>query len=218
MSMASLTRSVRANDERRDEGEQRLLTAVEKLLAEGWAYTELPVSKIAEEAGMSRPSFYSYFPDKGKLLIRLTDRVYQSVAADVWPWWYGDHRGGPPEIAAALVKTITEYRNHFATLRAVLQVATYDDQVDQSYRARLGEYAAALAERISEQQAKGLMHPAVDAAMTAQFMMTVTERTIADHIAAGRTDDADLAEALGRSLWLMMYGDAKKPPAAIERR
>ena len=58
------TRFERKDIERRELTSRRLLPAVERLL-ERETYAEISVEQIAEEAGISRSTFYNYYEDKG---------------------------------------------------------------------------------------------------------------------------------------------------------
>ncbi|HEY5854151.1 MAG TPA: helix-turn-helix domain-containing protein, partial [Aldersonia sp.] len=75
--MASVTRrqhTTRA--QRRAAIEQAMLAATERLMESGTSFTELSVDRLASEAGISRPTFYVYFEDKGDVLRRLAERIF----------------------------------------------------------------------------------------------------------------------------------------------
>ncbi|WP_267617246.1 TetR/AcrR family transcriptional regulator [Gordonia bronchialis] len=79
--MGSVTRATSDARRRRAEVTERVLAAVEQLLADGERFTEIPVQRIAERSGMSRPAFYQYFPDKSDVLIRVADVAAQAFFA-----------------------------------------------------------------------------------------------------------------------------------------
>jgi AcrR family transcriptional regulator len=214
--MPSITK--RRNSSRREAIEQSLLQAVESLLEQGFSYTELPVQKIADEAGIPRSTFYLHFPDKAQLIMRLTDRVYDELFVDALTWWAGDHRDGPEGITAAVERIIARYRTHFPVLRAVMEVAAYEPDVGDAYRARIGDFARAMEARLEEQRDAGRLHPDLDIPATTQLICWSTERNITQHITEDDgSGDARLARALARAHWLTLYGDAKRPPASLPR-
>lgn len=216
--MPSITRS-RRNGSRREAIEQSLLRAVESLLDQGFSYTEIPVQKIADEAGIPRSTFYLHFPDKAQLIMRLTDRVYDELFMDALTWWAGDHRDGPAGIATAVERIIARYRAHFPVLRAVMEVAGYEPDVGDAYRARIREFATGMQTRLEEQQAAGRLHPDVDIPATTELICWSTERSITQHIMDDDgSGDARLARALARAHWFTLYGGAKRPPASAPRR
>ena len=68
------TRGRRARRTRGDEREQAILQTAERLLEER-ALHEVSVDDLARGAGISRPTFYLYFPSKDAVLLTLLDRM-----------------------------------------------------------------------------------------------------------------------------------------------
>src|SRR6516165_8477501 len=73
--------------ERREEIARRLFVIVERLLAEGFAFSEISVEQLITEAGIARSTFYVYFEDKGALLVELMDRATQEIGAAASDWF-----------------------------------------------------------------------------------------------------------------------------------
>ncbi|MGQ0479623.1 MAG: TetR/AcrR family transcriptional regulator [Pseudonocardia sp.] len=67
-------RGRRASRPSGDDREQAILSTAERLLAER-ALSEISIDELARGAGISRPSFYFYFPSKDAVLLTLLDRV-----------------------------------------------------------------------------------------------------------------------------------------------
>lgn len=65
-----------------DERELAILTTAERLLGER-PLSEISVDDLAKGAGISRPTFYFYFPSKDAVLLTLLDRVVAEVDAAV---------------------------------------------------------------------------------------------------------------------------------------
>jgi TetR/AcrR family transcriptional regulator, ethionamide resistance regulator len=63
-----------------DDRELAILTTLERLLEER-ALAEISVDDLAKGAGISRPTFYFYFPSKDAVLLTLADRVMQEADA-----------------------------------------------------------------------------------------------------------------------------------------
>jgi AcrR family transcriptional regulator len=70
-------RSARASG---DERERAILTTAERLLEER-PLGEISVEDLAHGAGISRPTFYFYFPSKDAVLLTLVDRMVEAGAA-----------------------------------------------------------------------------------------------------------------------------------------
>ena len=70
-------RSARASG---DERERAILATAERLLEER-PLSEISVEDLARGAGISRPTFYFYFPSKDAVLLTLVDRMVEEAAA-----------------------------------------------------------------------------------------------------------------------------------------
>ncbi len=62
-----------------DERERAILATAERLLAER-PLGEISVEDLASGAGISRPSFYFYFPSKDAVVLTLVDRMVEEAA------------------------------------------------------------------------------------------------------------------------------------------
>lgn len=77
-------RPTRARRPRRatgDDRERAILTTFERLLAERPLH-EISIDDLARGAGISRPTFYFYFPSKDAVLLSLLDRMVTEARAD----------------------------------------------------------------------------------------------------------------------------------------
>ena len=73
-------RSRRGSRPSGDEREQAILSTAEQLLDER-AFSDISIDDLARGAGISRPSFYFYFPSKDAVLLTLLDRVVAEADA-----------------------------------------------------------------------------------------------------------------------------------------
>ena len=216
--VAMAARSHRGNAQRREAVEDALLQAVESLLREGWSYTELPVQRIADEAGIARSTFYVHFVDKAALIEQLVTRVFDPVFGAFLDWFDGDHGQGVADMAATFERLVTLIRRHSPVLQAILEVASYEPTMGKAYRERICGYSTRLRTRLETARDAGQLHPDVDVAITTEIMCWATERTITQHIVERpESEDHRLAKALARTLWFTMYGDAWCPPAPANR-
>jgi AcrR family transcriptional regulator len=77
---AHASRGRRASRPSGDDREVAILTTAERLLAER-PFAEISVDDLAKGAGISRPTFYFYFPSKDAVLLTLFDRVMREADA-----------------------------------------------------------------------------------------------------------------------------------------
>lgn len=211
--MPSLTRAPkharRPVDDRRTDFERRVLRAVEELLADGTPYTEIAVREIAAASGAARSTFYRYFPDKSRLLIRMAELATADLFDAAETWWradHGDHRAG---VVGAIGSMIAGFREHRYLLLALSEVAAYDRDVGRYWSGRVAAFVEVVRTRLEADRAAGRIDPAVDSTATALVLTAMVERSITAAFAANSVvTDAALAESLGRAIWLVVYGDA----------
>jgi TetR/AcrR family transcriptional regulator, ethionamide resistance regulator len=176
-----------------------VLRATEDLLAEGASYADLNIERIANRAGISRTAFYFYFRDKRDLLMRLTGDVNELLfqQADIWFSGAGEPEG---EIREALTNIAATYGEHGVLLRAIIEVATYDEEVARFWHGLLGRFVEATRRRIEAEQRSGRA-AAEHADATAFALCWMTERALYQQFVQDRPlADADLVDALA-GIW-----------------
>lgn len=207
--MPSVTKTATVDRQRRADLEQRVLHAVKALLADGTTYTEVPVHRIAAEAGIARSTFYLYFPDKGQLLIRLAELATADILNAGETWWLSDHHDGQAGLVTAMTQMIASFREHRLLLRSIGEVSAYDREVAHYWLGRIGPFIQFAQDRLEQLKTAGAINPDLDTAATAHILTWTVERSISHHFT---TDDGAgdhrLANALSRAIWLTIYGDA----------
>lgn len=192
--------------ERREEIEQRLLDATERLMGDGASFTELSVDRLATEAGMSRASFYIYFEDKGHLLRRLAGRVFGELASGAERWWSVAHRLDPDDVRAAMAAIVASYRGHQPLLIALSEMAGYDPLVAATYRELLTEISGRVAQVIEDGQADGSIRRSLPATATASALTWMVERSCQQNLPGTAEDyDPELTAALTEIVWGALY-------------
>ena len=195
--MASLGRQ----SEKRAAVEAGVLRATEELLAEGAAFAELGIERIATRAGISRTAFYFYFRDKRELLVRLTEEVNGQLMAAADTWWSGGE-----DIEGALRRVGAIFAEHGLLLRAVVEVSTYDEAVAQFWRGQVGRFVEATQARIEAEQRAGRALGG-DPAAIAFALVWMTERAFYQQRVQGRPEQVDeLVEALTAIFTRTVYG------------
>ena len=182
-----------------------VLAATEELLSEGASYADLNIERIANRAGISRTAFYFYFRDKRDLLTQLTADVAELLYQQAEIWFSGE--GDPDaEIREALTNIAALYDEHGVLLRAIVEVATYDEQVALAWHGLLGRFVDATRRRIEAEQA-ARRAVAQHAHATAFALCWMTEHTMYQHSIEGQPfSTADMVDALV-GIWLRsVYG------------
>jgi AcrR family transcriptional regulator len=182
-----------------------VLAATEALLLERASFADLNVERIANQAGISRTAFYFYFRDKRELLMRLTADVTDRLLEQADAWFTG---AGEPEaeLRATLQGIGTLYAEHGVLLGAILEAATYDDEVARFWRGVVGRFADGTRRRIEAEQAAGRAE-GTQAHATAFSLCWMTERALYEHLV--QRDPMPLEELLAalEAIWLRaVYG------------
>jgi TetR/AcrR family transcriptional regulator, ethionamide resistance regulator len=204
--MQSTTRKVQpTRTQRRAEIQRQLLEGTERLMAQGWAFTELSVDRLATEGGISRATFYVYFEDKSQLLLALTRQVFVELNDAAALWWNDAERRDPADVRAAMKEIIATFRRHQAVLTAVVEMAAYDSTIAEAYQALLNEVAANARRVMERGVAEGAVAPLpIREAATALTWMV--ERTCHQVVRFSPPEDDDrLAEAMTEIVWRTYY-------------
>jgi AcrR family transcriptional regulator len=103
-----------------DDRELAILATAERLLAER-PLSEISIDDLAKGAGISRPTFYFYFPSKDAVLLSLLDRVV--AKADQAVFGTGPYQPPPGDPARLWRDGISTFFTIFSAHRAVVVAA-----------------------------------------------------------------------------------------------
>jgi AcrR family transcriptional regulator len=206
--MPVLSRSHPTHAARKAETRGRILTATMNLLAEeGTSYAELAVERILESAGISRRTFYAHFADKRELLLELASSAVQPVLERIDESVSGLPSG--PEAARETMTIAMQLARSAAPLyRAVVEAATYDDEIARFVHKTREQFIDALADRTDDQQRAGKALP-IDARGAARILAYMFEKAAYEQVSCstGMSDD-QLVELLATAWVRTIYGNA----------
>jgi AcrR family transcriptional regulator len=153
--MATTTRGRRASSQRKgDANEQAILDTAERLLGEV-PLSDVSVQALARGAGISRSSFYFYFGSKEHVLLALVDRLAEALAASVEAALArvgDDPRGG---LTDGIEATAQLWRDHGPVLRAAVEAASVDAEVQAVWDATLQRFIDGNARLIAAERERG---------------------------------------------------------------
>lgn len=195
---------------RREQIRRRLLEAVERLLREGATYSELPLDRLARDAGISRSRFYVYFEDKGDLLRALTEDVIEQLFDATLPWWSLPADGTEQDLRAVTENVFRIFLPHKELLAAVVQVASYDVVTREVSATALDVAMRGYADRLAAAQKVGLIDSELDPGPVAALLSWMAESGLFQLVARASGDDIDRhLTALNRIVWNVLYSGVR---------
>jgi TetR/AcrR family transcriptional regulator, ethionamide resistance regulator len=166
-----------------------LLDAATALLEEGAPFGDLAVETIARRAGLSRATFYAHFRDKRALLVRLAERGEQELYARTAAWL----EAGVGDLRETVAAVLDVLRTHRAVFGALVEAATYDEEVARLWRDLHARFAEVARDRILREQ-PGI--PTATAEARAFAVVWMTERVLFEHLVEPRVDEEELLDAV----------------------
>ena len=121
---------------------------------------EISVENISKEAGVSRPTFYSYFASKQEIALEL----YQLAAAEIYtavtPMWNRPEGQAPADAVrqalSALAATWTPRR---AVFQAAVEHRYMDAEMMSTSRHTIDQFAGAIGAQLDADRAAGIAPP-----------------------------------------------------------
>ncbi len=192
-----------------DDRERAILVTAERLLAEV-PFSEISVDDLASGAGISRPTFYFYFPSKEAVLLTLLDRVVEearSKRGDVL-----DQLSNEPQQAwrDALDAIYQTFKAHKPVTLAAAELAGTSAAVRALWEDVMETFVAETTTAIEAERQRGAAPEGPPARQLAIALNWMNERTIHSSIASQQPalDDGDLLDVLA-DIWLkVVYGSA----------
>jgi AcrR family transcriptional regulator len=140
-----------------DEREQAILSTAERLLGER-AFADISIDDLARGAGISRPSFYFYFPSKDAVLLTLLDRVVAEADAAA----FGSLSSAPTgsndpadRWRAAIEAFFVSFRSHRAVAVASAQARAANAEVRELWARVMDSWVRRTEEAIEAERSCG---------------------------------------------------------------
>ncbi|BDB43953.1 MULTISPECIES: TetR/AcrR family transcriptional regulator [Mycobacterium] len=197
--MAQRTRNTAALRARRKAAlREKLLAAVEVLHNQGFAYGDMSVERLINEAGVTRSTFYSYFDDKDALLRDLAGSVLDEL---LQPWFAIRPDGSKADLRRGIDGIFARYRAH-RVIMAAIDEPPPGGSAEREFVGLMTRGASAVASYIRSGQASGAIDRSLDAATTSTLLMWMSERGLAKMVAGAGAHELDaLAEGLTEIFW-----------------
>ena len=189
------------------ETRRRLLAAARELFIEG-GYANATVGHIVERAGVSRPSFYTYFDDRKEIIVALAAEMARDFhGAALGPLLDDPATRTPESILRARVTTYLQaFRANDGLVQAWMQAATMYPEIAEVRRRIQDSVMEAVSLQLQQAQERGMLDPDIDTLIAAFTLVQGSENFAMQWLARGRKLDEHVSEQLTQ-LWLRaLYG------------
>ncbi len=190
-----------------DDRERAILVTAEQLLAER-PFSDISVDDLASGAGISRPTFYFYFPSKEAVLLTLLDRVVEearSKRGDVLERLVDDPQRAWRDALGAIYQT---FKSHKAVTVAAAELAGTSPAVRALWQDVMETFVTETTIAIESERERGAAPDGPPPRQVAIALNWMNERTIHSSIASQQPalDDSEVLDVLA-DIWLkVVYG------------
>jgi len=200
-----------------DDRELAILATAEALLAER-PLGEISIDDLARGAGISRPTFYFYFPSKDAVLLTLLDRVTVEAEAELAA------AGLPAALPtdpvthwrAGIAAFYETFRRHRPVALACAEVRATNPEVRRLWATVTEGWVRLTADAIEAERERGAAPPGLPARDLAVVLNSMNERAMHATFGGGgpAVAEADVVDVL-LDVWLKaIYGEVPEPPAS----
>lgn len=178
--MSTVARSARGRRTSRPSGDDRegaILATAERLLGDR-SISEISTDDLARGAGISRPTFYFYFPSKDAVLLALLDRVVAEAdeALDRVP---DDLASDPPKYWRGCIAAFHEtFRAHRPVALACAQAKATNREVRELWARVMEAWTLLVVEAIEGERERGAAPPGLPARDLAVVLNSMNERVL----------------------------------------
>lgn len=173
---AAKGRGRRAARTRGDERERAILETAERLLEER-PLSEISVDDLARGAGISRPTFYFYFPSKDAVVLTIIDRLVAAAAGSreqaLATLAQGEPRAG---LRQGLEDLYAAFRSRRAVALAAAELRTTNAEARELWAQVMEGWVADVTAVIEAERARGAAPPGQTARDLAIALVQMNER------------------------------------------
>lgn len=208
------SRSRRSSRPSGDDRELAILTTAERLLGER-PLSEISIDDLARGAGISRPTFYFYFPSKDAVLLTLVERVAAEADSISGIATIPPGEGGPAtHWRHAIDAYFQTFRAHRAVTLAIAQAGATNSEVRALWSTVLSHWIQRTSEAIQFERARGAAPDGVPADELATVLNLMNERALlATYSGEPPSVSEDHVVDVLLQVWLTSIYQTTTPPA-----
>jgi AcrR family transcriptional regulator len=196
-----------------DERERTIMSTTEQLL-QSVPLSQVSVDEIAQGAGISRSSFYNYFPSKDACVLSLIDRMADQAEQARDEVLHESSGEGPAGWRASIAGFYEIFGAHRAIIQAAVELSAKNKEARDAYSGLVEGWIDNVTGRIEAERARGRAPNNVDARALATALVQLNERAM-KALFTGETaslSDSDAVDLLTHVWVSAIY--APRPAAA----
>ena len=166
-----------------DDRELAILTTAERLL-EDRSLTDISVDDLAKGAGISRPTFYFYFPSKEAVLLTLLDRVVNEADSALQALAENGDADRDNMWRTGINVFFEAFGSHKAVTRASMAARDTSAELRRLWSTFMQKWIAFTAAGIEAERNRGAAPPTLPALELATALNLMNERTLFASFAA----------------------------------
>lgn len=207
-SRGSLPRGRRSARPSGDERELAILATAEKLLQDR-PLADISVDDLAKGAGISRPTFYFYFPSKEAVLLTLLDRVVNEADSALKSLADRLENGRDDMWRTGINVFVETFGSHRAVIRGGQGVRAINAEARQLWSAFMQKWIAHTASIIEAERARGVAPETLPALELATALNLMNERALSASLLAEEPSvpEANVLDTLVHIWVSAIYGD-----------
>lgn len=191
---------------RRAELTAALVVALQTLLQDGGSWSALPLDQLRRQAGVARSTFYTYFEDKGDVLLAMAEEAVADLEEHLQPWLALPDAAGPADLEEAVVVFVRGYLPHSVVIGALMEASAADLRVREFLTDRVERLTGLLEAHLSDGRRRGLVRPDVDPRLAAAWIAGLLAEGFHRLLSGPAPAEADqAAQSLGVLLWRAVY-------------
>src|SRR4051794_5308964 len=192
-----LARGRRMRRARGDERERAILETAEELLRER-PFHEVSVDDLARGAGISRPTFYFYFPSKDAVLLTLLDRMVEEARGQMGEALERFSEDPPRWLRAGITVIYETFSSHRAVTVAGADALATSPEARELWEGVMEGFVQQTTAMIEAERARGAAPPGVPARDLAIALNRMNERVLLSTFAgqAPAVDEPNVLDVL----------------------
>ncbi len=204
--MSTAAQRARHRDQR-ESTRREILAAAERFLRQR-PYRELSVEAVMEGTGLTRTAFYRHFDDTTDLVLRLFAEIGQELLVVAQRWGETAGAGYPAPAHAGLGGTVDFFVKHGPLVRAIVDAAGTDEQIEGAYRTSLDAFAGLAASTLDRLVAAGQLE-LTDSHAVARALTLMNAAYLLEEFGREPFGDRDVALATLETIWLRVAGPSE---------